>query len=214
LNFGVNSILTFFICYLIGSFPTGYFFVKAKYKKDITKEGSGNVGTLNALKVSGSKLIGIIVLLIDFLKGAIPVLLLVMVFDEDMTNVYISSIFIIIGHNFPVWLKFKGGRGLATGAGIFAVLNYWILISWCFVWIVFYIFKRNVLLSNFFATLFLPLVGILLNKYSVHSTIRFLNPSDNNLLVVFVICISLLVLFKHGEVLYRIFPSLGKNLNK
>lgn len=214
MNFGVNSILTFFICYLIGSFPTGYFFVKTTCKKDITKEGSGNVGTLNALKVSGSKAIGIVVLLIDFLKGAIPVLLLVMVFDEDMTNVYISSIFLIIGHNFPIWLKFKGGRGLAASAGIFAVLNYWVLISWCIVWVIFYIFKRNVLHSNFFATLFLPLFAIFINKYSVHTTIKFLNPSDNNLLVVFVICISLLVLFKHVEVLSKIFPSLGKNLNK
>jgi glycerol-3-phosphate acyltransferase PlsY len=88
LNFGVNSILTFFICYLIGSFPTGYFFVKTTCKKDITKEGSGNVGTLNAMKVSGSKTVGFIVFIIDFLKGAIPVLLLVLVFDEDMTNVF------------------------------------------------------------------------------------------------------------------------------
>jgi glycerol-3-phosphate acyltransferase PlsY len=125
-----------------------------------------------------------------------------------------SSIFLIIGHNFPVWLKFKGGSGLASSAGIFIVLNYWILISWCFVWIVFFIFKKKVLLSNFFATLFLPLFAILLEKYSVHSTINFLNPSDNNLLAVFVICIALLVLFKHVEVLSKIFPSLGKNVNK
>jgi len=214
MEFGVNSILTFIICYLIGSFPTGYFFVKTSCKKDITKEGSGNVGTYNALQVSGSKAIGIIVLIIDFLKGAVPVLLLVLVFDEDMTNVYISSIFLIIGHNFSIWLKFKGGRGLAAGAGIFAVLNFWILVSWCLVWVIFYLFKKNVLLSNFFATLFLPLFAILLDKYSVHSTIKFLNPSDNNLLAVFVICISLLVLFKHTEVLTKIFPSFGKNLNK
>jgi len=214
LNFGVNSILTFFICYLIGSFPTGYFFVKTACKKDITKEGSGNVGTFNAMKVSGSKTVGIIVFIIDFLKGVIPVLLLVLVFDEDITDVYIASIFLIIGHNFPVWLKFKGGSGLATSAGIFIVLNYWILVSWCFVWIIFFIFKKKVLLSNFFATLFLPIFAILLEKYSAHSTIKFLNPSDNNLLAVFVICISLLVLFKHTEVLAKIFPVFGKNLNK
>ena len=128
MEFGVNSILTFIICYLIGSFPTGYFFVKTSCKKDITKEGSGNVGTYNALQVSGSKAIGIIVL--------------------------------IIGHNFSIWLKFKGGRGLAAGAGIFAVLNFWILVSWCLVWVIFYLFKKNVLLSNFFATLFLPLFAI------------------------------------------------------
>lgn len=214
MEFGVNSIIIFIICYLIGSFPTGYFFVKTICKKDITREGSGNVGTFNALKVSGSKAIGVIVLIIDFLKGAIPVLLLILVFDESMTNVYISSIFLIIGHNFSVWLKFKGGRGLAASAGIFAVLNYWILALWCLVWVIFFIFKKDVLISNFFATLFIPLFAILLDKYSVDNTIRFLNPSYNNLLAVFVVCISLLVLFKHVEVLAKIFPFYGKNFNK
>lgn len=211
--FGISSILTFLVCYLIGSFPTGYLFVKTAYSKDLTKEGSCNVGTLNALKVSGSKLTGIIVLIIDFLKGALPVFLLVTVFNENITTVYIGSIFLILGHNFPVWLKFKGGRGLASGAGIFAVLNFWVLVSWCFVWLVFFLLKKNVLLSNFFATLFLPLFAILLNVFKLQSTIKFANSEGNSLFVVFVICMSLLILFKHWEVISKILPSTGKNLN-
>jgi glycerol-3-phosphate acyltransferase PlsY len=214
LEFGFNTILTFIIFYLIGSFPTGYLFVRTIFRKDITKEGSGNVGTLNALKVSGSKLVGVIVLIIDFLKGAVPVILLVVVFNENIVKIYLSSVFLIIGHNYPVWLRFRGGRGLAASAGIFAVLNYWVLISWCLIWLGYFLIKKNVLMSNFFATLFLPLFAIVLDRFNLHSTIKFINHANYNFFVVFVICVSLLVLFKHTEVISKILPSFGKNLNK
>ncbi len=214
MEFGVITILTFLICYLIGSFPTGYLFVKAAHHKDITKEGSGNVGTFNAITVSGSKKLGIVVLLLDFIKGALPVFLLISVFNENILTVYIASLCLIIGHNFPVWLKFKGGRGLATGAGIFLVLNYWILISWCVIWVVLMLFKRGVLMSNFYATLFLPLFAILLNALGTRITIHAVNTEGINQFVVFVIFVSLLVIFRHTEVLIKIFPFAAKNLNK
>lgn len=213
MGFGLSTILTFLVCYLIGSFPTGYLFVKTAYSKDITKEGSCNVGTLNAMTVSGSKLTGIMVLIFDFLKGALPVYLLVTVFNENITTVYISSLFLILGHNFPVWLKFKGGRGLATGAGIFLVLNYWVLISWCFIWVTLILFRKSILVSNMLATLFLPLVAILLNSLHKINTIGFVNSEGNHLFVVFVICISLLVLIRHGEVLIKFLPFAGKKID-
>ncbi len=210
---GINSILTFLVCYLIGSFPSGYLFVKTAHSKDITKEGSCNVGTLNAMQVSGSKLTGILVLIFDFLKGALPVFLLVTVFNESITTVYIASLFLILGHNFPVWLKFKGGRGLATGAGIFLVLNYWILISWSLIWITLILFRKSILVSNLLATLFLPLIAILLFSFHKISTIEFVNSEGSNIFVVFVICISMLVLFRHWEVLAKYLPFTRKNLN-
>ena len=214
MEFGLNSILTFLICYLIGSFPTGYLFVKTSHRKDLTKEGSGNVGTLNAVTVSGSKLIGVLVLVFDFLKGAVPVFLLAGVFNEDVITLYIASIFLILGHNFPVWLKFKGGRGLATGAGIFAVLNYWVLISWCLVWILLKLFKQDVLISNFIATLFLPAAAVILNLLNIQTTISIVSPSGANLFVIFIICISMLVIIRHTEILTKIFPASAKNFNK
>lgn len=214
MEFGVITILTFLICYLIGSFPTGYLFVKAAHHKDLTKEGSGNVGTFNAVTVSGSKKLGIVVLLLDLIKGALPVFLLISVFNENILTVYIASLCLIIGHNFPVWLKFKGGRGLATGAGIFVVLNYWILISWCVTWVVLMLFKRGVLMSNFYATLFLPLFAILLNALGARITIHAVNTEGINQFVVFVIFVSLLVIFRHTEVLIKIFPFTAKNLDK
>ncbi|HAX48012.1 MAG TPA: acyl-phosphate glycerol 3-phosphate acyltransferase, partial [Bacteroidetes bacterium] len=71
--FTINNFVIFVLCYLIGSFPTAYILVKLRSNKDLTKEGSGNVGTLNSFTVSKSKAIGITVLLIDILKGALPV---------------------------------------------------------------------------------------------------------------------------------------------
>lgn len=214
MEFGLYSILTFLICYLIGSFPSGYLFVKTSHRKDITKEGSGNVGTFNAVTVSGSKLIGFLVLIFDFLKGVVPMYILAKVYNYDIITLYAASIFLILGHNYSVWLKFKGGRGLATGAGIFIVLNYWILISWCLVWIILRLFKQDVLFSNFIATLFLPLFAIVLNLLDIKTTINVISSSGINLFVVFVICISLLVVIKHMEVLGKIFPTEAKNFNK
>jgi len=214
LEFGLNSILIFLICYLIGSFPAGYLFVKTSHRKDLTKEGSGNVGTFNAIKVSGSKLTGILVLIFDFFKGAIPVFLLAKVFNDDVITLYIASVFLILGHNYSVWLKFKGGRGLATGAGIFLVLNYWILLFWCLIWVVLRLVKQEVLISNYIATLFLPLFAVALYLHDIETTIKINRTSDVNLIVIFVICISLLVIIRHPEVLRKIFPSAAKNLNK
>jgi len=205
LEFGLNSILTFLIYYLIGSFPAGYLFVKTSHSKDITKEGSGNVGTFNAIKVSGSKLVGVLVLIFDFFKGTVPVFLLVKVFNYDLVTIYIASLFLVIGHNYSVWLKFKGGRGLATGAGIFFVLNYWILIFWCLVWIVLRLFKKELLISNYIATLFLPFFATVLYLLNIVSTINVSDSSSINLFIIFAICISLLVIIKHTEVLGNIF---------
>jgi acyl phosphate:glycerol-3-phosphate acyltransferase len=214
LEFGLNSILTFLICYLAGSFPTGYLLVKTSHSKDITKEGSRNVGTLNALKVSGSKKIGILVLVIDFLKGAVPVFLLAEIFNCDIETLYIASIFLLLGHNFPVWLKFKGGRGLAAGAGIFAVLNYWILFSWCLVWVILKLFRQSILISNFIATIALPLFAIVFDMFDIITTISAVNSTGTNLFVLFVICISLIVIIRHTEVIGKLFPSAAKNINK
>ena len=108
---------TIVISYLFGSFPSGYILSKYFNKIDITKQGSGNIGATNVLR-SGSKTLAILTLLIDALKGAIPVIL----FSFNGYLMAIAGLFSFLGHNFPVWLKFKGGKGIATYLGIcFAV---------------------------------------------------------------------------------------------
>ena len=116
--------LTIIISYLFGSFPSGYILSKYFNKIDITKQGSGNIGATNVLR-SGSKSLAILTLLIDALKGAIPVIL----FSFNSYLMALASLFSFLGHNFPVWLKFKGGKGIATYLGICFAVSFYIGIS-------------------------------------------------------------------------------------
>nr|HMT10602.1 glycerol-3-phosphate acyltransferase [Ignavibacteria bacterium] len=79
--FTIESILVFVLCYIIGSFPTAYLLVKAAFGKDVTREGSGNVGTLNSFQVSKSKWVGVVVLLTDLFKGLLPVYIMLYVMN-------------------------------------------------------------------------------------------------------------------------------------
>jgi glycerol-3-phosphate acyltransferase PlsY len=194
------------LCYLIGSLPTGYLFVKYFHKKDITQEGSGNVGTLNAYQVSHSHITTVSVLIFDVLKGVLPVYLINYISNYDILTVYTGSVFIIIGHNYPVWLKFKGGRGLASAAGIFAVINFALIVTWCIVWVAARLLKKGTLFSNFIATAVLPFSVILLRSfYNDTFTIMFSVYEYNyNYFIIFVFIVTILILIKHGEVFLKL----------
>ena len=106
------------VFYLIGSIPTAYILVRLKYNKNLTEEGSGNIGARNTLDVTQSKSDGIIVLLVDLLKGLLPSLFLIMYSELNREEMILPMTLLVAGHNFSVWLKFKGGRGLSTAAGV------------------------------------------------------------------------------------------------
>jgi glycerol-3-phosphate acyltransferase PlsY len=165
-------------------------------KKDVTKEGSGNVGTLNAYTVSRSKLIGVIVLITDLLKGAIPIFVLYMFTELSGMFLALPAIMLLIGHNYSVFLKFKGGRGLAVTAGMFLVLNIFLLITWCVIWSIIFLIKRDILVSNYTATLFLSLPVYLFNDLYDKFTVSSLN----NSLLILTIVISIIILLRHSEV--------------
>lgn len=150
--------------YLIGSIPTAFIILKLLHKKDITKEGTGNVGAMNSYEVSGSKKTGIIVFVLDFLKGLIPALFVISVFHLNFEDYYIPLVALIVGHNFSIWLRYKGGRGLATAAGILLILDYRLVLIWCGVFLVSQIFKKNVHIGNTLATILLPIVLLILNS--------------------------------------------------
>src|SRR5438132_1312416 len=141
-------LFVFLVCYLIGSIPSAYIFIKKKHGKDIRLEGSGNVGMLNAFQVSKSKL-AFFVLAFDFLKGAVPFWILLKLFPSQVPFVLASAFFIILGHIFSVWLKFKGGRGLATATGIFACCNFFVVPAWGLIWLLVFLFRRDILIANF-----------------------------------------------------------------
>ena len=102
--------LIILLSYLMGSIPFGFILTKIFLKKDIREIGSGNIGATNVLR-TGNKIIGYLTLSLDVLKAVIPVLYIKFNYPE---LVYVSSLSVFIGHVFPLWLKFKGGKGVAT----------------------------------------------------------------------------------------------------
>lgn len=115
-------LLAFIIGYCFGNIPSGYLMGKAKHV-DITKQGSGNIGTTNTLRVLGN-LDGALCLVFDCLKGVIPALIIGAVFKgSDMRAVYMfyTAFGAVIGHDFPITMKLKGGKGIATSLGLFII---------------------------------------------------------------------------------------------
>jgi glycerol-3-phosphate acyltransferase PlsY len=194
--FYIQYILLIIICYLIGSVPTAYVILKKRHGKDIRNEGTGNVGAMNSFDVSGSKSTGIIVFILDFLKGAIPSFVLAYIFRFPLELIVIPILAVVVGHNFSIWLKFKGGRGLATAAGIAMAINFWLLIIWCVVYFLTFLINKNVHIDSIAATIFLP-VGLVLAKSIV---IKFGYIADENSFdMLFTLCslLCLLILIKH-----------------
>ncbi len=118
-----NLIAAFIISYILGSIPTSYLMGKIIKKIDIREFGSGNVGATNALRVLGTKF-GIITLIIDIGKGILAVFLGKLIVSDPTNLVLIAfGLFAILGHIFTIFLKFKGGKGVATAAGVFIALT-------------------------------------------------------------------------------------------
>ncbi len=107
--------------YLVGSFPTAYVIGKHLRNIDISGTGSGNIGARNAYEVTGSKAIGITVGTIDVMKGFLVTLLATLLYG--LVPGLTAAVFVVLGHNYSIFIKFKGGRGLATGAGALLVLQ-------------------------------------------------------------------------------------------
>ena len=149
------------ISYLLGSIPFGFLLTKIFLKKDIRNIGSGNIGATNALR-TGNKLIAYSTLSLDILKAIIPVIITKLYYED---YVYISALSVFIGHVFPVWLKFKGGKGVATYLGILFCLNIYLgmifIISWL---IIFFLFKYSSL-SSILSSLTIPFYTLMNNNF-------------------------------------------------
>ena len=146
------------ISYLIGCIPIAFLLVKIFKKKDIRQLGSGNVGTLNTLETTNSKTLAIITLLGDILKGIFALILTNYLFPKIELSIVVCSITCVLGHNFNVFLKFKGGRGLATSAGIFLIINPQLLVYWLSTWLISKHITKDILKSNIIATVISPIL--------------------------------------------------------
>ena len=151
------------ISYFLGSIPFGYLLTKIFLQKDIREIGSGNIGATNVLR-TGNKYIGYGTLLLDILKAIIPIIFVKFYYIDYL---YIASLCIFIGHVFPIWLKFKGGKGVATYVGILCCLNIYLGITFGIVWLIsFFIYKYSSL-SSLLGSLSIPIVNFFILKEDV-----------------------------------------------
>ena len=171
--------------YLMGSIPFGFILTKIFLNKDIRKIGSGNIGATNALR-SGNKLIGYWTLILDVLKAVIPIIYIKYNFPEF---IYIASLCAFLGHVFPVWLKFKGGKGVATYLGILFSLNIYFGIIFICTWLITFAISRFSSLSSLFATISIPIYLMVLTQFDK---------------VIFFIMMFVLIFFTHRENIKRL----------
>ena len=139
--------------YLMGSVPFGLILTKIFLKKDIREIGSGNIGATNALR-TGNKLIGYSTLILDIAKAIIPVIYVKINYPD---LIYIASLCAFLGHVFPIWLKFKGGKGVATYVGILFSIN--IILGLIFVasWALIFLLFKYSSLSSIIGSLSVPI---------------------------------------------------------
>ena len=149
----MDIIIICLISYLMGSIPFGFILTKIFLKKDIREIGSGNIGATNALR-TGNKILGYSTLVLDILKAITTVLFVKFNFPEF---IYISSLCVFLGHVFPIWLKFHGGKGVATYVGILFSINVVLGIVFIICWaLIFLIFKYSSL-SSIIGALSIPI---------------------------------------------------------
>ena len=150
------------VSYFMGSIPFGLILTKIFLNKDIREIGSGNIGATNALR-TGNKLIGYSTLILDIAKAIIPVIFVKINYPD---LIYIASLCAFLGHVFPIWLKFKGGKGVATYVGILFSINIILglvfVVSWAFTFLI----SKYSSLSSLTGTLMVPVYLLIFEKYN------------------------------------------------
>ena len=141
------------LSYLIGSVPFGFILTKVFLKKDIREIGSGNIGATNALR-TGNKSLGYGTLFLAVIKAVIPVIYVKLNYSD---YIFIASLCTFLGHIFPIWLKFKGGKGVATYVGILFSVNLTISFVFIGVWFLTFLISKYSSLSSLLASLSIPI---------------------------------------------------------
>ena len=181
----VEIIIVLFYSYFLGSIPFGLIITKIFLKQDIRNIGSGNIGSTNVLR-TGNKSLAIATLLFDILKGYFSVLITLKFFNE---LIYFSALICFIGHIFPVWLKFKGGKGVATYLGIIFGLSFKFGIIFCISWLLISFIFRYSSLASMISALIIFAYSIIL---------------DNTMLSVFLFITFIIILYTHRENIVRL----------
>ena len=181
----MNLQLIIIISYFLGSIPFGFLLTKIFLKKDVRAIGSGNIGATNVLR-TGNKTIGYATLILDVLKAVLPLIFIKIYYIDYL---YIASLCVFLGHVFPIWLKFKGGKGVATYVGILCCINLYLGIIFGIIWLItFFIFKYSSL-SSLVGSLYIPAI----NQFIFNDEIVF-----------FFIIMFVLIFYTHRENIKRL----------
>ena len=160
------------ISYLMGSIPFGLLLTKIFLNKDIREIGSGNIGATNVLR-TGNKVIGYTTLFLDVAKAVMPVIFVKIYFIEA---IYVASLCAFLGHVFPIWLKFKGGKGVATYVGILFSINVYFGLIFVITWFMIFALSKYSSLSSLVASISIPVYLIILAQFDqiIFFTIMFI----------------------------------------
>ena len=187
----MDTILIFILMgYLIGSFPSGLVYTRLAGMEDIRNLGSGNIGATNVLR-TGNKKIALATLLTDMLKGVSAILIAKhFLSDPEATFIGVAA---FLGHIYPVWLKFKGGKGVATYIGVIAGLSIWAVTGFALIWLVMAWLFRYSSLAALTASLAVPII--------------FYLQSDAQNIALISLVMTFIVFFKHLENIQRLWKG-------
>tara|TARA_B100000678_G_scaffold57977_1_gene46747 strand:+ start:278 stop:853 length:576 start_codon:yes stop_codon:yes gene_type:complete len=156
-------VLVILLSYFLGSIPSGVIFAKIFNLEDLRTIGSGNTGTTNVLR-TGNYTAAALTLIFDFGKACLTIYL-TLLFNDDL--VFISSVVVLMGHIFPVWLRFKGGKGFASYLGIISMININLFLLISLVWLIVFFYKKISSLAALFSCLSCILLSIIIFKSNV-----------------------------------------------
>ncbi len=156
--------LVFIFSYISGSIPFGLILTKLFLNKDIRKIGSKNIGATNVFR-TGNKLVAVLTLLLDIFKGVVPIIITSYYFQN---LIYLSGLMAFLGHIFPVWLKFKGGKGIATYLGILFVISFKLGLIFCLTWIIVALITKYSSLSSIVSALVIFLISVYQNNLELN----------------------------------------------
>ena len=173
------------LSYLMGSIPFGFLLTKLFLKKDIREIGSGNIGATNVFR-TGNKTIGYATLILDIVKAITPIIYVKFYFHEFL---YITSLCTFLGHVFPIWLKFKGGKGVATYVGILFAINIYFGLVFITTWLITFDVCKFSSLSSLIASFSVPIYLLILTQFDQ---------------VIFFTIMFVLIFFTHRENIKRL----------
>ena len=182
------EVLILLFCYVLGAIPNGLIFGKLIWKKDLRNYGSHNIGATNAWRVIGAKA-GLLIFLLDFLKGALSVMLAEIVFDDALIMI-VAGLLAIIGHSFSIFLKLRGGKGVATGLGVIAMLMPKVTAIVFLLWLIFFAVTRYVSVASIAAATATPILAF-----------AFDEPTE---FIVLGLAAAVFIIFRHKENISRL----------